>query len=262
MSINAERKMAEKYFLETDTTTEGEKVVQLTKRNVAKAEAMIASNSTYKKSADPTCKPEEGKYKGSTAYWVKSFDNYVNNGDGTYSYQDIIENIVKAVDRENSTHLNADEEGYAEITRRIHDHDPSNLISLLKNPTPAAGPKYVLIDELSKPVQSEVTKNEETIIKSRSNFSFATKFCHYMAFYLFDGKRSRDNFSIYDGIMEKAIRKHAEQLGVDIPNDMKSFKGHYVEYMKTIDGVRDACKKKGQNISRNGLDHLLWYYYK
>lgn len=256
MSISAERKMAEKYFLETDTTTEGEKVVQLTKRNVAKAEAMIANNSTYNKSANRACGPDGKKYNGSTAYWVTAFDNYVNKGDRTYSYEYIIGNIVEAVDRENGTHLNADKEGRKVIADRIRDNfkTPNDLIDTLKSKKSG----YKLIELLSQ----RVPKSKKEPNKGRRNFSFATKFCHYMAFYLFDGKRSQDNFSIYDGIMEKAIRKHAEQLGVDIPKNMKSFKDHYVEYMKTIDDVRDACKKKGQNISRNGLDHLLWYYYK
>lgn len=257
MSISSEWKMAKKYyFLETDTY-KGEKVVLLTKRNVAKVEAMIASDSAYKKSANPACGPDGKKYNGSTAYWVKAFDNYVNNGDRTYSYQDIIVNIVEAVDRENSTHLNADNKGREVISDRICGHykTPGDLIKALK--WKQSG--YELVELLFQPVP----KSNKEPNKGRRNFSFATKFCHYMAFYLFDGKPEQDNFSIYDGIMEKAIRKHAEQLGVDIPKNMKSFKGHYVEYMKTIDDVRDACKKKNrQNISRNGLDHLLWYYYK
>lgn len=258
MSIQTTQANSKKYMLKENPVGQ----VELTEDNAARAEAMIASNSAYNKSANPACGPK-GKYKGSTAYWVKEFDNCVkknvNNGDETY--RDIIKNIVEAVDRENSTHLNADNAGRTEIAKRICDYTVPTLVDLLKNPNPT-GSKYVLIDKLSEPVEPEETKNEQTINKSRTNFSFATKFCHYMAFYLFDGMPEQDNFSIYDGIMEKAIRKHAEQLGVAIPKNLKSFKGHYVEYMKTIDDVRDACKKNGEDLSRNDLDHLLWYYYK
>lgn len=256
MSISAERKMAEKYFLETDTVN-GEKMVQLTKRNVAKVEAMIAFNSAYNNS-----KPK-GKNKKSTADLVSKFGKFTA-ASGTEldeanrtKYRRLIGKIVASIDRENSTHLNADKKGRKVIADRIRDNyeTPNDLINTLKSQKSG----YKLIELLSQPVP----KSKKEPNKGRRNFSFATKFCHYMAFYLFDGKRSQDNFSIYDGIMEKAIRKHAEQLGVDIPKNMKSFKGHYVEYMKTIDDVRDACKKKNrQNISRNGLDHLLWYYYK
>lgn len=257
MSIQTTQANSKKYMLKENPVGQ----VELTEDNAARVEAMIANNSAYNKSANPACGPK-GKYKGSTAYWVKEFDNYVNEGDRTYSYQYIIENIVEAVDRENSTHLNADNAGRVEITERICGYAVPTLLDLLKNPDPSTGPKYVLIDKLSEPVEPEETKNEQTTNKSRTNFSFATKFCHYMAFYLFDGKPEQDNFSIYDGIMEKAIRKHAEQLGVAIPKNLKSFKGHYVEYMKAIDDVRDACKKNGEDLSRNDLDHLLWYYYK
>lgn len=247
MSIQTTQANSKAYMLKENPVGQ----VELTEDNAARVEAMIASNSTYKNSSNSTCGPK-GKYKGSTAYWVKAFENCVKNNSG--NYPDIIRNIVEAVDRENSTHLNADKAGYDEITERICGYAVSTLLDLLKNPDPSTGPKYVLIDELSKPVISNG--------KSRANFSFATKFCHYMAFYLFDGKPEQDNFSIYDGIMEKAIRKHAKQLGIAIPKNLKSFKGHYVEYMKTIDDVRDACKKNGEDLSRNDLDHLLWYYYK
>lgn len=252
MSIQTTQANSKAYMLKENPVGQ----VELTEDNAARVEAMIASNSTYKKSANRACGPDGKKYNGSTAYWVTAFDDCVkkdvNNGDKIY--QDIIKNIVEAVDRENSTHLNADNAGRAKITERICGYEVPTLLDLLKNPDPSTGPKYVLIDELSKPVISNG--------KSRANFSFATKFCHYMAFYLFDGKPEQDNFSIYDGIMEKAIRKHAEQLGVAIPKNLKSFKGHYVEYMKAIDDVRDACKKNGEDLSRNDLDHLLWYYYK
>lgn len=247
MSIQTTQANSKAYMLKENPVGQ----VELTEDNAARVEAMIASNSTYKNSSNSTCGPK-GKYKGSTAYWVKAFENCVKNNSG--NYPNIIRNIVEAVDRENSTHLNADKAGYDEITKRILGYKPPKLIDLLENPNPLKGPKYVLIDELSKPVISNG--------KSRANFSFATKFCHYMAFYLFDGTTEQDNFSIYDGIMEKAIRKHAKQLGVAIPKNLKSFKGHYVEYMKTIDDVRDACKKNGEDLSRNDLDHLLWYYYK
>lgn len=255
MSIQTTQANSKAYMLKENPVGQ----VELTEDNAARVEAMIASNSTYKNSSNSTCGPK-GKYKGSTAYWVKAFENCVKNNSG--NYQNIIRNIVEAVDRENSTHLNADKAGYDEITKRILGYKPPKLIDLLENPNPLKGPKYVLIDVLSKPVQSTITKNGQVIFKSRSNFSFATKFCHYMAFYLFDGKPEQDNFSIYDGIMEKAIRKHAKQLGIAIPKGANSFKGDYVAYMDTIDKVRKACKNNGQDISRNGLDHLLWYYYK
>ena len=77
-----------------------------------------------------------------------------------------------------------------------------------------ASEDYKLIKELSAPTNPD-SKNKPNRgnaykYKPRENFSFATKFCHYMAMYLFDGKNYADNFSIYDNVLDKAIRKYAD----------------------------------------------------
>ena len=44
---------------------------------------------------------------------------------------------------------------------------------------------------------------------------------------------------------------------------MKDYENNYANYISYIDEIRDkASKKYGHKISRNGFDHLIWYYHK
>ena len=47
--------------------------------------------------------------------------------------------------------------------------------------------------------------------------------------------------------------------GVPYTEDYFADYKNYEEYMKVIDELRT---KHGENISRNGFDHLLWSYHK
>ena len=42
----------------------------------------------------------------------------------------------------------------------------------------------------------------------------------------------------------------------------KVYDKNYIEYIKLIDEIRDKLKENNEVISRNGLDHLLWYHHK
>lgn len=250
--IQTEEEKSKAYNL---TTTKG--LVDLTPDNVAKVEAMIRYDSAYLKSGDSNAEPiplhpakgNDFKYQGSTAYWITQFKEYYLSGCKVkgWTYKEILKNIVRAIDRENSTHLNSDKVGLNQITERLEKIQISDLVQLIKNP----GIKYKLIEVISYPTDPNLSLKtpKGNTYKSRSNFSFATKFCHYMAFYLFEGKKEQDNFSIYDQIMDDSIRKYAFVKG--------SFSGNYKDYINLIDKIIF-----GKGISRNGFDHLLWYYYK
>jgi len=71
-----------------------------------------------------------------------------------------------------------------------------------------------------------------------------------LVFIFFVGKPEQNSYSIYDKVMYKALRKYGQV--VTIPYTGLQYK----KYLKQIDIVR---KKK---VSRNGFDHLLWYYFK
>ena len=167
-----------------------------------------------------------------------------NNGSDKSEYQNIIRGAVYAVDRENSTHLNADGCGREQISERIYNS--SDLRTKLQNPAPG----YELINTIIKP-----TKPTEAKYKPRTNLSFASKFCHYACMYLFDNTDAQDNFSIYDNVISSVLPYYAEYYKLPKPKELKN----YVNYHKLIG---DIIRESGDQISRNGFDHLLWYYFK
>ena len=233
---------------EYDLVTDENGYVELSKTNVAKVEAMIRNDSDYMKSGNVTSGPN-GKYGGSTAYWANHFSKIYKN-DTVENERKIVEELVKAIDRENSTHLNADNVGIDQITDRIMSHLHTDLWELLKEPEKS---RYEIIDILS---QETKVAASDTKHKPRQNYSFATKFCHYVCYYLFDSEIEQDNFSIYDFFVANAIPKYAKKYGIDIKEiNMKC----YPDYIATIDKIIEAS---GSGISRNGFDHLLWYYNK
>ena len=275
--IRDERTDSEQYNLKL---IDGTSLVAITRRNVAIVEAMIRNDSAYMHSNDVNAKITHQKangtpysrstrtyweyrvkqeyphikYGGSCAYWCNKLKDYLLNGkqDPVYSYAEIIYYVISAIDRENSTHLNADGVGRFEITRRILGIQPQDLINHLKYPERN---NYKLIEEISKQTHPDADH------KPRENYPFATKFCHYVSFYLFEGYDEQDNFSIYDNVVEKALLKYTKRYGFGYKaSDFKT----YATFLKAIEDVINASKNTngGGDVSRNGFDHLLWYYYK
>lgn len=250
-TIQDELELAKKKMIE-EVTFEGKTLARLTRHNVAIVEAMICNDSAYIHSADVSAGPRYNKkneleYGGSSAYWMTLLKKVLldNVPDSTYTYKEIIKGAVESVDRENSTHLNADKCGRQEITDRIYGFDRKGLIKCLKNPDYR---DMELIREISEKTSAER--------RARRNLSFASKFCHYACFYLFEGTGCQDNYPIYDGILKKVLPWYLDYFKIGRenydPNDYKS-------YRTAVDDIREASKIE---ISRNGLDHLLWYYHK
>lgn len=241
----------------------GEELVALTRRNVALAEAMIMNNSSYLKCFDLDCGPKgkrENKnfYCGSTAYCMNELKYFYDNdgnliekrvkeGKNKKTFKNVVLDAVKAVDRENSTHLNADRTGIDEITNRIFEKR-ADLVKYFGDVSKG----FELIDCIKK-------KTNPTTKKGRANYSFATKFCHYGSFFFFNDDR-KDNYSIYDGVMEKKLPLYLKMYNINF--DKNEFKV-YENYYKYVGDIIERVKNKtGEEISRNGFDHLIWYYYK
>lgn len=250
-SIKNELKEAENYMLDID-----ENIVKITLKNVASVEAMIKNDSAYLRAGDKNSEPQISKngkinYKGSSAYWISQLKEILIDGkqlsNDNHTYEKCIKESIDAIDRENSTHLNADKVGRDEIFDRIMQIDKNELIELLKEPVKD---DYKLIKIIG-----------EKTSKERENFSFATKFCHYACFYLFEGEKEQDNFSIYDGVLANAIPKYCKKFKIEIGD--WQFKGNYKKYIEVIDEIRNkAYEKYGYLVSRNGFDHLIWYFHK
>lgn len=235
------------------------KILDLTRRNVALAEAMIAHDSKYARSGNRTAGPAKN-YKGSTAYWMTQLYNYLQSFYGkkvsatVTVVKDTVTKAVEAVDRENSTHLNADGVGRKELTKRIMDTILyNNLFDILRDRKKG----FKFIEDLA-----ELTHPTSPKHSPRSNYSFATKFCHYACFYFFEGKEEQDNYSKYDKVMAEALPMYLEAAGIKKANGSlyteKDYNtvANYSLYSDLIDQLRD------NRISRCGFDHLLWYYHK
>lgn len=304
------------YYLETDKQGR----VKICFKNVAKVEAMIAHDSAYTRSSNKDSVPdknwretfdfdafieamkhkvagihEEG-YRGSSAFWFSIIKIFLMDGewkqtiankflyiwkewpDDLTFFRFIVYNAISAIDAENSTRFSKYER--AELAGRIADKR-KDFLSLLRNDDQ----KYELIDILSK-----ATTPNGNRTSCRENFSFATKFCHYAAFYIFEGDKCQDNYSIFDSVVAAALNS-IEMCDGKIPYEIQSGnlplrakgkikwstealrklkKQYHIEYSDIyrmyqayIDFIRGYYgEQTGIEVSRNGLDHLLWYYYK
>ena len=223
----------------------GKDIVKITTDNVAIAEAMIINDSDYIAMYD-TKADKSGAYylsKLKSVYECEKIGKKTNE-----NVKEIIENVVAALDRENSTHLNADGVGRDTISKRIYnEYESGRLFDLLKNP----GKEYSLFKIIEKKTEpTDKTKN------GRVNTSFASKFCHYAAFFIFEGKKEQDNYSIWDSVLRRTIPIYLEKYKLETEKyNLKD----YVSYQKAIDDIRNAADEK---VSRNGFDHLLWYFHK
>ncbi len=248
-TISIELEEAKKKMIE-EIGFQGKTLVKLTRENVAIVEAMIRNDSAYIHSTDVDAKPilnKKGgiKYGGSSAYWMTQLKEFLEGKAlPSYSYKEIIQGAVKAVDRENSTHLNADNCGREEVSARIIDFDCAELLKCLQDPDYE---NMKLIRVISDRTSAE--------IKARKNLSFASKFCHYACFYIYEGTKYQDNYSIYDKIMKTVLPLYLKYYKINNNYDLED----YSCYRKAVDAIREAS---GIEISRNGFDHLLWYYHK
>ena len=246
MRFNMTKKQSEliaaKKFMLEDYYWQEHWLVRINRRNVALVEAMMRTDSSYRRSFDRNAKPS-GNYSGSSAYWftrLKEFGRGVV--EEKLSYETIIQESVNAVDRENSTHINADNVGRTELTRRLQNYQLDELLQHLR-----VG-DLVVYDRLKQRTQ------DDGGIRHRVNPSFASKYCHYACVFLFDGQKEEDNYPIFDSIIRKALPLYLAYYGLEYGNlDI------YCHYRKAIDDVIEASKSK---ISRNGFDHLIWYYHK
>lgn len=241
-AIQAEYDESKKYDIEVGR----DGLVVLSRENVAKVEFMIRIDSSYRKSYDREAGPR-GNYHGSSAYWFSQLADIIDGTERStdgYDRNKIINEIVGAIDRENSTRLTTDGVGRTEISNRLLALSLNDMLSMLKNTEDM--PLYYLLCEETKPTDVKY--------KARRNPSFASKFCHYACFYLFKGQKEQDNYSIYDRVIRKVLPQYAEKYKVE-----KVDLTDYHKYMKTIDAI---IEKSGAGISRNGFDHLLWYFHK
>ena len=265
---DAEIEGMNRYRIETDENG----LVKLDEQNVYRVLAMISDNSAYCKVFDTGVKGilkqkekknsdlyeiiEENnvddnlKYRdgffGSSAYWFNKLSN-TEGKEKEYKYY--LYKVICAIDKENSTHLNADEVGRIQIWQRLIDK--ANNIEELKN--------CLLEDDLefennNSLVQIIALETKPIGKKPRRNISFASKFCHYACCNLLEQKYW-DKYPIYDTIVKNALPFYVESVEEGYYSDcvIKAYKA----FAKTI-----AKLSEDKKISKNGIDQLLWYYHK
>ncbi len=294
--LEHENKLSNNFILEMNGD-----FVALTSENVAKVEAMIKTNSSYRNSSDITKKivykipkgqkHKEISYNGSSAFWFsvlkKMYENNLNiitiNNikcgknfiSETYKYIQVLEHCIIAVDSENSTHLNSDQSNLFtgsrySVAKRIEALGVKKLFKSLENEN-----DYTLISAIQGEDATTGAKLNN-LNKENNHFSFATKFCHNACVYLADNKNKidPDRFSKYDTILEKELPRYCEKYSVKMDIDLKKEKDKlskngksaqfYIKYIGYIESILNKAEKKnnGERISRRGFDHLIWYTYK
>lgn len=259
--IQKEKELSKRYLFDTEISPKGKKIVKITQENVAIAEAMMQNDSSYLKINDINAGPANGfekenskVYHGSSAFWFTRLREIYEGvrTEYTWDVETIIKNSVDAVDRENGTHLNADKVGRKQITNRIIEiYNNDQLYEWLIN----KDKEYNLFHKIE-----EKTEPDQEGMNSRINTSYASKFCHYAAFYLFEGSEGQDSYSIWDRVLRKSLPLYFDKYQLDI-NEYNL--NNYIMYQKAIDIIlAEAESEYGNRVSRNGFDHLLWYYYK
>ncbi|MDE5601158.1 MAG: hypothetical protein K2J16_01520 [Clostridia bacterium] len=273
--------------------------LKITPNNLKIILTCIKIDSSYRVSFD------ENNYK-SSAYAIKHFDfdklaRYKELDDNSQrDVEEGIANICRLIDKENATHLSVSSMGERDSDgKKIKNGDKSNnnkgveimtnyivnnlqdLLDKLKNDELSG---ECIVDSMARCVQ-DVNNNDNVL----SKFSFASKFCTYVARYKFNDE-NKDKFSICDSVMcsilpyymdkyldeeDKANykdcivakydyknsisdrAKHPENYGYDFS---KCGYGWYRDIIgKVIDGIEREINFR---ISRKDFDLILWYYYK
>ena len=242
---NEQKEAENKYrYLKPSLDDDYDFLLKLNHENVVRIEAQIMSNSIY----------SEKKIKDS----FKAIDNILNNqsnneikiSNSCNEIEGLIYQAVCDVDNTNSTHINSDTVGRKEITDRILNYKIKDFYDNLENPKDA---NFNLLKEIARITTYDNEKNIH-----RYNISFASKFLQSACFHIYEDDR-RDNYSKYDNIIKKVLPYYAKRYGVKC-EDFNCTKEKYENYEKYYKIIGDIIEKA--KISRNGFDHLLWYYHK
>lgn len=180
--------------------------------------------------------------------------NFIIDHKKTTDKEEILQ-IVKLIDKENSTHQNisgknkGDNRGYEITAEKI-----CKIVNFYKD---LENGKPELVNKIAKSIDTRYT------------YSFASKYCSYMSRYLFN----KDNYSIYDNVInnilpyyayiyvdEYYIAKKCSNINTVFFNKQN---GDYKKYQNLIDRIIEKVnEKKHFTISRKDFDYLLWGYYK
>lgn len=182
----------------------------------------------------------------------------------------VIKGAVCAIDRENSTHLTAHRSknkiGRSNVSEIIYEEMNKGL-EKFKN-------KLLEKDDFSLIALITVPKEED---KENYHYSFATKFCKYLSLGF-----GEDKYYIYDNIIISNIDYYIGEYNLNKDEyNIKSIKFEKKDYIKDdnedkrikiseqykklwncLEEIRKEAKERDgdkQLITRNELDHIIWY---
>ena len=150
---------------------------------------------------------------------------------------EVIDKIV-IINALNSTNLQTQKSTVKNIANAIKEC--ANFDTLLKNG-----------DKKAVDIIALANKNE------RINFSFATKYCAYHSYYLYN-----DDFSIYDNFVSIILPFYAKPLGIEISQTkLKEYKEKcdYESFNNVIKEVLKGYKLDKEKQIRRQFDHFLWW---
>lgn len=248
-------------------------VPALTSKNIDFIEGVIRLDSNYKNDSDINKAPDPSqdltvdfenitnKYIGSIAYWF----GQMKQGE---DFNKCLKGVIVAIDRTNSTHLEASEDGRQTMFEII--------VNKCQN-------VYDLMCELDK-VNADGTVLPASLIIEMSNgikasgkegfwrnLSFASKFFAYADLNL----NNKTRYSKYDNIVsnhlhyyveiilnDKAfITRHIKLNNKSSDDNILSVYNTYASYIgKIINEANKNCTVN--NLNRNTFDHLVWYGFK
>lgn len=183
-----------------------------------------------------------------------------NGGD----FETCLAGAIVAIDRVNSTHLEASVDGRTIIRKRILKtcSKYSDMVAELEKNLVE---QNHIITEIAAHIRAKRGNTSD-----RYNLSFASKFCAYAAKYL----ETQQQYVIYDQVIashlwlyvdiylcEKSDNKtfdfysyRERQIKKNRPIDIRKF---YLDYSQKIEKIIDRVASQG--ISKEEFDHIVWY---
>lgn len=245
----------------------------LTRKNADFIEAIVRLDSNYAKDSyitnpdagyDPEINAESsnGKYCGSTAYWIDEMKKPNCN------FRKCVLGAVIAIDSANSTHLEAAVSGRKTMRDIICNkcNNYLDLIDILNTPFEPTNHNHLIALLTNKTISKKDGK-------VRFNISFATKFCAYASIFL----NSKIQYSKYDNVVSDALPYYSE-IYLNEHKDLKEYKINdnqrrkldeegnfqyrlnvYSDYQKTINRIIEKLKSDGINLTIEEFNHIVWY---
>ncbi len=244
-----------------DYLCEDNSITALTLKNSEFIEAVVGLDSNYSRESKDT--PPDNKYGGSTFYWFNKMQNGSN-------FKECLSEFISAIDRSNSTHLEASNDGEKSGRQIVLDR----ILARCQN-----------VDDLKHALENKIVDENHLIgvlcasmaakRGERYNLSFATKLCSYAAEYF----KLSVQYPKYDNVVASNLPKYTmyylnedENANTYLINDaekrrckgdraanLKLRLDKYNHYRKSLDSIKAKLCANNIDLSLSEIDHIIWY---